>query len=105
MTTDQPWMQPVVHRDVTLLVVSDPHVMEELRSAVDLDRYVLAVVGPGKLVIDPSKRDELARDLDAAGMEPLLRRARPPRTERSVGRVLDAREDPTVELPPRDAGS
>ena len=61
----------------------------------------IASVAPGEMILDPRRTSELMAALDEAGVAPLLKRARPPRPERTRGRVLDDRDDPTVELPPR----
>lgn len=66
--------ETIVHRNVALLKVSDPKVLDEVRAVVPLDDYVLAVVNETELVIDPQRLKELNDALTARGMTPLLKR-------------------------------
>ncbi|MCP4806865.1 MAG: hypothetical protein GY913_02090 [Proteobacteria bacterium] len=66
--------ETIVHRNVALLKVSDPKVLDEVRAVVPLDDYVLAVVNETELVIDPQRLKDLNDALIARGMTPLLKR-------------------------------
>lgn len=68
--------RPVAHHDLTLLVVDDPALLDEIRALVPLDDYVLAVVDDTRLVIDPARTGELASRLAARGLTPLVKSAR-----------------------------
>lgn|GEM_PF-1706264 len=70
------WTQRVVHRDVTVLAVREPGVLDEIRALVPLDDFVLAVISDTRLLIDPTRTGELADLLAAAGAAPLVQRAR-----------------------------
>ena len=70
------WAQRVVHRDVTVLAVREPGVFDEIRSVVPLDEFVLAAISETRLLIDPARTGELHDRLVAAGVAPLLQRAR-----------------------------
>ncbi len=70
------WAQKVVHRDVTVLAVREPGVLDEIRALVPLDDFVLAVISDTRLLIDPARTGELHDLLSAAGVAPLVQRAR-----------------------------
>ena len=70
------WAQRVVHRDVTVLAVREPGVLDEIRAAVPLDDFVLAVLSDTRLLLDPTRLAELHDLLAAAGVAPLTQRAR-----------------------------
>ena len=70
------WAQCVVHRDVTVLAVREPGVLDEIRAVVPLDEFVLAVISDTRLLLDPTRLAELHERLAAAGVSPLTQRAR-----------------------------
>jgi len=70
------WAQRVVHREVTVLAVREPGVLDEIRALVPLDDFVLAVISDTRLLIDPSRTGELHDLLATAGVAPLVQRAR-----------------------------
>lgn len=70
------WAQCVVHRDVTVLSVREPGVLDEIRAVVPLDEFVLAVISDTRLLLDPTRLAELHERLAAAGVSPLTQRAR-----------------------------
>ncbi|MBO85042.1 MAG: hypothetical protein CL927_06760 [Deltaproteobacteria bacterium] len=70
------WAQQVVHRDVTVLSVREPGVLDEIRAVVPLDEFVLAVISDTRLLLDPTRLAELHGLLTAAGVAPLMQRAR-----------------------------
>ena len=70
------WAQRVVHRDVTVLAVREPGVLDEIRALVPLDDYVLAVISDTRLLMDPTRLAELHELLSEAGVAPLTQRAR-----------------------------
>ncbi|MCB9795508.1 MAG: hypothetical protein H6741_22610 [Alphaproteobacteria bacterium] len=65
---------PIVHHDLAVLKVADPHVFEEIRAVLPLDDFVFAELSETELVIDPRRLRELVSRLDASGMAPLLKR-------------------------------
>lgn len=67
--------EPIVHKNVALLEVSEPKVLDEVRALVPLDEYVLAIVSETELVIDPQRLKELNDTLTSKGLSPLLKRA------------------------------
>jgi hypothetical protein len=98
--------EPIAHRHVAVLKVADPKVLDEVRAILPLDQYVIGVVSPTELIIDPSRLGQLASALAERGMAPLMKRARgqgkeapPPRAEhRDIPEVDD---EPTLALRPR----
>lgn len=66
--------EPIAHRQVALLKVSDPKVMDEIRLLVPLEDYALAWVSPTEVVIDPARIGELGQRLADRGMAPLMKR-------------------------------
>lgn len=74
MTGSPPEALPIVHRDLAVLKVADPHVFEEIRAVLPLDEFVFAELSETELVIDPRRLRELVSRLDARGMAPLLKR-------------------------------
>jgi len=71
-----PWQQRVVHRNLTVLVVREPGVFDEMRERIPLDDFVLAVISDTRLLIDPARTGELQTLLNEAGLAPLVQRAR-----------------------------
>ncbi|HJN77598.1 MAG TPA: hypothetical protein QGF58_27005 [Myxococcota bacterium] len=63
-----------MHRNVAVLRVSDPKVLDEIRAVVPLDDYVLGVLSETELVVDPARMKELLSRLDAKGLQPLVKR-------------------------------
>lgn len=72
----EPWKQRVLHRDVTVLSVREPGVLDEIRATVNIDEFVLAVISDTQLLIDPARTGDLNERLAAAGMAPLVQKAR-----------------------------
>lgn len=63
-----------MHRQVALLKVSDPKVIDEVRAVVPLDEFALAWVSPTEVVIDPARVGELFQRLNDRGLAPLMKR-------------------------------
>lgn len=70
--------EPIVHRQVALLKVSDPKVIDEVRAVVPLDEFVLAWVSPSEVVVDPARVGELFQRLSDRGLAPLMKRVQSP---------------------------
>lgn len=68
--------QTVVHRNLTVLQVSDPRVLDEIRAVVPLDEFVIGRVDETTLVVDPARVGELSRRLAEREMTPLVKKAR-----------------------------
>ena len=66
---------PIVHRNLAILRVEDPHVFEEIRALLDLDEYIIGQLSPTELAVDPKRVRQLDEALNAVGVHPLLRRA------------------------------
>lgn len=64
----------IVHKNVAVLRVADPKVLDEIRAVVSLDDYVLGKLSDTELVIDPARMKELLSRLDAKGLQPLVKR-------------------------------
>ena len=70
--------EPIAHRQVALLKVSDPKVIDEVRAVVPLDEFMLAWVSPSEVVIDPARVGELFQRLSDRGLAPLMKRVQSP---------------------------
>ena len=66
--------EPIVHRQVALLKVSDPRVLDEVRAVAGLDELALAWVSPTEVVVDPARVGELFQRLSDRGLAPLMKR-------------------------------
>jgi hypothetical protein len=90
--------QPIAHRNVTLLRVATPAVLDEIRALVNVDDFVLARVDDVTLIVDPARTGELAEVLKGAGLPPLVHKHRPsPR----VPGTENADDGDTLEMPGR----
>ncbi len=67
-------MTPVLHRNLAVLTLSDPGLLEAVRAVVPLEEHVLAWLSPTEAVVDPARLRELLDALEAAGMGALVRR-------------------------------
>lgn len=67
--------EPIVHRNVALLRVSEPRVMSEIRMVMQLDDFILAQVSDTEIAVDPARLSELASLLADRGFAPLMKRA------------------------------
>jgi hypothetical protein len=69
-------MTPIAHRNLTILTVPEPRVLDELDALVGLQDYVLARLSPTELIIDPARTGELATRLTERGLHAMVQRAR-----------------------------
>jgi hypothetical protein len=92
-------LRPIAHRDLTVLEVDSPAVLQEIRALVPLDDYVLAVIDELRLAIDPARTGELAHRLAVRGLAPLIKSVA--RTAPAADRSLswDRDEDTQPRLP------
>lgn len=67
----------VIHRNVALLRVVDPGVLDEIRAVLPLEDHVIAWISPTEAVLDPQRLKPLLDVLEARGMAALVRRAGP----------------------------
>ncbi len=81
----------IAHRQVALLKVADPRVMDEIRAVLPLDDFVLAWVSPTEAVIDPARIGEIGQRLADRGLTPLMKRVQGSET-REVERVQEPTE-------------
>lgn len=65
----------IAHRMLSVLRVSDPRVLDEIRAMLPLDDYVLGVLSATELIIDPARLSELSMRLSERGLPPLMKRA------------------------------
>lgn len=66
----------ILHRNLTVLVVSDPKTIEEIEAVVLLDEFIIARISETELVIDPARVGELSEKLTARGLSPLMKKSR-----------------------------
>jgi hypothetical protein len=64
-----------IHRNVAVLRVVEPAVLDEIRAVIALDDHVLAWISPTEAVLDPARLKPLIETLEARGMGALVRRA------------------------------
>ncbi len=64
----------VVHKNLALVRVSEAGVFDEIRSVVPLDDYVIGVISPTEVLVDPQRLKGLLEALEARGMSALLKR-------------------------------
>ena len=64
----------ILHKNLAMLKVSDPHIIEEGRAVLPLDDFVLGQLSPTELLIDPQRLRELLQRLDARGLSALVRK-------------------------------
>jgi hypothetical protein len=67
-------MTRILHKNLALLRVGEPSVIDELRAVVDLEDHVLGWVSDTEAVLDPHTLRELMAALEARGMSALVRR-------------------------------
>ena len=68
-------MSAIIHRNVAVLRVSEPGVLEEIRAVTRFDDHVLGWISPTEVVLDPARLKPLLDILEARGMSALVRRA------------------------------
>jgi hypothetical protein len=67
----------VLHRNLALLRVSEPGVLDEVRAVVPLDEYVLGSLSATEILVDPQRLKGLLDLLEARGMSALVKRVGP----------------------------
>ncbi|MSP55849.1 MAG: hypothetical protein EXR69_09645 [Myxococcales bacterium] len=67
-------MQPILHKNVALLRVSDAEALREMELLVSIDEFVIGRVSPTELVVDPTRIKGLLELLESRGLSPLVRR-------------------------------
>ncbi len=88
----------IAHRNVTLLRVATPAVLDEVAALVDIDDFVLARVDDVTLVVDPARTGELAELLAQRGLTPLVQKLRAARRGGAVQGPEDLDEPDTREV-------
>lgn len=68
--------RPIVHTGLTILEVDSPELLQRIGELVDLDAFCLGRISDRELIIEPSRTGELARQIEACGLTPLVRKAR-----------------------------
>ena len=64
----------IVHRNVAVLRVADPHTFDEIRAVAPLDDHIIGWISPTEAVLDPLRMRGLLDALDARGMGAMVRR-------------------------------
>lgn len=68
-------MAEILHKNLALLRVTEPSVVEEIRAVLPLEEYLLGQLSPTELVVDPLKLKGLLELLEARGMAALVKRS------------------------------
>lgn len=66
--------EPIVHKNLAVIRVADPHVFEEIRAVLPLDDFVLGALSPTEALIDPRRMRELVSRLEQRGLTTLVRK-------------------------------
>jgi len=66
--------ETIVHRNLAVLRVSDPKVLNEIRAVLPLNDFCFGQLSDRELIIDPRRLKELISRLDARGLAPLITR-------------------------------
>ena len=66
--------ETIVHRNLAVLRVSDPKVLDEIRAVVPLNDFCFGELSDRELIIVPRRLKELISRLDARGLAPLITR-------------------------------
>jgi len=64
----------ILHRNLAVLRVSEPKVLDEIRAVLPLDDFCFGQLSDTELIIDPRRLKELINRLDARGLSPLIKR-------------------------------
>jgi hypothetical protein len=67
----------VIHRNVAVLRVAEPGVLDEIRAVLPLDAHVIGWISPTEAVLDPHELKPFLDALEARGMGALVRRTGP----------------------------
>lgn len=67
----------ILHKNLAVLRVADPAVLDEIRAVVPLDEHVVGWISPTEAVLDPQRLKSLLDGLEARGMGAMVRRAGP----------------------------
>lgn len=68
-------MGDILHRNLALLRVTEPGVVDEIRAVLPLEEYVVGSLSPTELLVDPHRLKGLLELLEARGMAALVKRA------------------------------
>lgn len=66
--------ETIVHKNLAVIRVADPHVFEEIRAVLPLDDFVLGTLSPTEALIDPRRTRELVSRLEQRGLTTLVRK-------------------------------
>lgn len=64
----------ILHKNLAVLEVAEPGLLDVLRATVPLDVWVLGWLSPTEAILDPARLREALDALEAAGMAALVRR-------------------------------
>lgn len=64
-----------LHRNVVILTVEDPKVLEEIRLVAPLEEALVGWLSPTEAVLDPARLKGVLDALEARGVPALVRRA------------------------------
>lgn len=68
-------MSVTLHKNLAVLRVADPGVLDEIRAVAPLDDHVIGWISPTEAVLDPARMKPLLDTLEARGMGAMVRRA------------------------------
>ena len=66
--------EPILHKNLAILRVTEARVLDEIRAVVPLLDYSLGILSETEVIVDPSRLRELREALDARGLQALVKR-------------------------------
>ena len=66
--------EPILHKNLAILRVTEARVLDEIRAVVPLQNYSLGILSETEVIVDPSRLRELREALDARGLQALVKR-------------------------------
>jgi hypothetical protein len=69
--------EPILHTNLAILQVEDAHIIEEIRTSIDLDGILIGKLSDTEYLVDPLRLKEFSVALRKMGMPALVRRYKP----------------------------
>ena len=69
--------ESILHANVAILQVEDAHIIEEIRTSIDLDGILIGQISDTEYLVDPLRLKDFSEALRKMGMPALVRRYKP----------------------------